>query len=138
LVQSAQTAGLRDDNTVRSATFFSESLLGGEAEVVTKDGVPSLTFSIQSFVTINTNIELFREENYEGDSFCLEIDPYFCKNEVCWLWQWEYGGNLPWDGSSAKSARIGCTAISKKFTAIYSGRHPGLPTIFSKNTLLLQ
>jgi len=94
-------------------TFFAQSY---EGEVhITEDGIPNVQFPFKSFITIDTNVEFFSEEYYQGDSFCY--DAYDCRGKVCYGGYWD-SDDLPFNPSLAKSARIGCPVIIEEYNKV--------------------
>jgi len=110
-IRSVLTVGVEEDYTIPSVTFFTSEDLSGEAFLTTR-GILDITSPFLSLVAINTNqIELFKERDYLGESFCLEMNPRYCKGEgsmrTCLMWDWGYV-DLPWHGTLSISARLGC------------------------------
>jgi len=114
--RSARAVGVASDNTIPSVTFFETESKEGEVHI-TDDGIPNIQFPFGSFITIDTNVEFFREENYQGESFCYPVNQYLCSaygnSKVCYGDYWDGDTRLPFNPSTAKSAKIGCRFASE-------------------------
>jgi len=114
---SARAVGIASDNTIPSVTFFETESQEGEVHI-TDDGISNIQFPFGSFITIGTNVEFFLEENYQGESFCFPVNQYLCSvygnSKVCYGGYWDGDTRLPFNPSTAKSAKIGCRVVSEE------------------------